>query len=806
MSNLHNIKLPIQTLLFDMFDENKNSNIKNYKFFENNYLNILIIGNSDELLKETIKTVFWCCKLPNVSLNITVAYKKADSILQEVFSDTIIETYGKDNNICFNLVRFSGNADSLFEEITGDFDFSIIAIEDKEYSKKIKETIQNKSNKSYKSVFNIIDYYSESYDLVTTAYNINFCYELTYKEKETNYENLKKQLDIESYNFSSSLAQATHYPYKKYYENYLKCSNDSKDIITDKLAKFEHERWNLYQVSEGYKPLSLEALKVTKNRKDTKKKMHACICDFGEPGRELENNPVSWETYNTEEKIIVSNLSELDKVSLFCNIYDSDIKEKKVDLKAYDYQLVNMIDFCQWYKKKYSTLVVVCSENCFRDMIIPTIIIPEKIVLIKSKDTTKNVEDMVSKYLKGRSIDAKVYSYSLDYSVAKYLDQTAEIDFIFNQIKTNICKDQKIQDDLIICMSDEVKPNTAALFATYSYINNIPCLTYIDDKIVPFCKEVGLNLNMSRFSVVVDEFFPLNNWLCKNDSHNDNPVLSYEECMALAEVFFKYATANKHTYKLDNKDKSYTSIYTLWEKLSSCYIKQAENIGPDELISFDCKFRYDNMQDKNGDLIDLAEELFSVLESCGIIRDLQITDPSVSFKVNNVEKYKTIGTKSGELFEKYIFHKLDKSGLFTKKSVSCGVEITYNNNVEEIENNSMHHNDNEIDVVAFKGFIPILISCKSIADYSENAAGNKAIYEISSEAKQFHGIPVLAVSRTLGGSNKESIDAGAKHLIKRAKAFGVHLLDANILCNENYFKDALLRIIEGKTIVSPNDY
>ena len=51
MSNLHNIKLPIQTLLFDMFDENKNSNIKNYKFFENNYLNILIIGNSDELLK-----------------------------------------------------------------------------------------------------------------------------------------------------------------------------------------------------------------------------------------------------------------------------------------------------------------------------------------------------------------------------------------------------------------------------------------------------------------------------------------------------------------------------------------------------------------------------------------------------------------------------------------------------------------------------------------------------------------------------------------------------------------------------------
>ena len=144
--------------------------------------------------------------------------------------------------------------------------------------------------------------------------------------------------------------------------------------------------------------------------------------------------------------------------------------------------------------------------------------------------------------------------------------------------------------------------------------------------------------------------------------------------------------------------------------------------------------------------------------------------------------------------------------MFTKKSVSCGVEITYNNNVEEIENNSMHHNDNEIDVVAFKGFIPILISCKSIADYSENAAGNKAIYEISSEAKQFHGIPVLAVSRTLGGSNKESIDAGAKHLIKRAKAFGVHLLDANILCNENYFKDALLRIIEGKTIVSPNDY
>ena len=36
--------------------------------------------------------------------------------------------------------------------------------------------------------------------------------------------------------------------------------------------------------------------------------------------------------------------------------------------------------------------------------------------------------------------------------------------------------------------------------------------------------------------------------------------------------------------------------------------------------------------------------------------------------------------------------------------------------------------------------------------------------------------------------------------------FNKDLYNDNGSSNENYFKDALLRIIEGKTIVSPNDY
>ena len=194
--------------------------------------------------------------------------------------------------------------------------------------------------------------------------------------------------------------------------------------------------------------------------------------------------------------------------------------------------------------------------------------------------------------------------------------------------------------------------------------------------------------------------------------------------------------------------------------------------------------------------------MFNCLSDIKIIGNLEIKLPEISFYIRNKEKYSAIASKSGEIFELYIYYRMLYSGVFD--DIQMGVEIIYNGTKNEDLKKQSYH-DNEIDIVGVKGFTPILISCKSIADYSENNAGNKAIYEILSEAKQFIGIPVLAVSRTLGGEKAETM-AGVDNLIKRAKICGVHLIDANILRDDNYFFDAITRIITNKNLVSPEDY
>ena len=42
----------------------------------NNKLEILVIGNSEKMIAEAVKAIFWCCQYPGISLSMIIAAKK----------------------------------------------------------------------------------------------------------------------------------------------------------------------------------------------------------------------------------------------------------------------------------------------------------------------------------------------------------------------------------------------------------------------------------------------------------------------------------------------------------------------------------------------------------------------------------------------------------------------------------------------------------------------------------------------------------------------------------------------------------
>ena len=758
------------------------------QYIKNESLKVLIIGNSKDLITETTKAVLWCCKYPFAKLEITIASKKAYEYLKAAVDHTDILEYSRKDNVFFFSKAISGNVDTVLQEINMECDFAIVACEDANYSNQMYERLKEK----YVSD-TISEYYDEN-DLLRIAYNINFCYALTYNDRES-YDKAKQDLDSNEYNMNSSLAQAAHIAYRNYYCEELKKKELSEEETTAELAKFEHERWNRYEISEGFSPVAISELNSfylkNSSHKDLKTFKHACICDYGKAENVLETNPIIWDKYNNVEKILSSDLSELDKVSLIC--YISSKREKKINFKTYDYQLVLMSGFCEWYKKEYSTAIVVCSDNCYKDIIIPTSTMPENILLIIPKDANVDYQRIIGDYLRGRNINTKIKTVSIDYKSFN-IDNTSDIEAILKASNVESC---------FSCVSPGVDPNVVAAFSMHSYFNSYPCLTYSNGKITPVSSELSINHNMDRFSMTTKEFLDLNNCVYKNEENK--PFISYEECMEFSDIFFKNSKAKEHSYT-NNYGKKETYYYTIWTKLVTFFHKAKEQISPDEKVIIDCRYEFDNMQHLNYELKGPASKLFNCLKENRFIHTLSLDNfPQVSFTLGeDIDKWKSLLTKSGELFELYVYYKMKYSKLFN--DVQTGVEIIYNmDGSDEIEVNQPH--DNEIDVIAFNGFIPVLVSCKSIVNYSDDSSsGNKAIYEIASEARQFNGIPVLAVSRTLSGIKKEKINAGAEQLIKRAKICGVHLLDANILCNKENFEKAMEIIVSEKGLVSPEDF
>ena len=121
----------------------------------------------------------------------------------------------------------------------------------------------------------------------------------------------------ENYNVDSSIANALHIKYKLKY-----CQEQQKNIVDvinkkgnvyNTLIAWEHRRWNAFMTIRGFRqPKESEKSSLDFRGKNADKRLHICLCECGDNGILLDENPQLWELED------ISALPELEKASIYC--------------------------------------------------------------------------------------------------------------------------------------------------------------------------------------------------------------------------------------------------------------------------------------------------------------------------------------------------------------------------------------------------------------------------------------------------------------------------------------------------------
>jgi len=156
--------------------------------------------------------------------------------------------------------------------------------------------------------------------------------------------------------------------------------------------------------------------------------------------------------------------------------------------------------------------------------------------------------------------------------------------------------------------------------------------------------------------------------------------------------------------------------------------------------------------------------IFKSLNRIGVILDLKVSNKEFSFKYKN-EQIKRCLTKAGLAFELYVTVKMaeaeNENGEKIYNDVKNGVYIDWDGKIQSRDNADV---ENEIDVMAMKGAVPIFISCKNgFFDANE-------LYKLSTVANRFgnkYAKKVLAVS------NLDRL--GSREQYIRARAADMHI-------------------------------
>lgn len=178
----------------------------------------------------------------------------------------------------------------------------------------------------------------------------HYCYNGAFKEDNDtfNYKKAKNEFLSGNYNRCSSMATALHidaklhmfkllsekhgknYSENELKEEFIRITKDHTHPITVELAKCEHERWNAYMRSIGYRSCDIATMKKfassVESNKDDLSKLHPCIAHWDELD-EIQD------TYNSMAFMKNKKAKDFKK-------YDFSIVEKTYEIKIFADNLI----------------------------------------------------------------------------------------------------------------------------------------------------------------------------------------------------------------------------------------------------------------------------------------------------------------------------------------------------------------------------------------------------------------------------------------------------------------------------------
>lgn len=332
-----------QQMIYRMLDE-----IPLYKNTKNNTISALIVG-AGRIGTEAIKAISWCGQMIDYQLEINIIDKNANQIKKE-FQNKYPELSEPNYQIKFHEVDINSiDSTEVLEKECQKTNYIVIALQEdrnnlncaiqlrryflrksskpiinvvieNEEKKKQIETLKNETGNHYdfhpfgsiKELYGKTNILNEQIE--EKAKRVHLAYNPSDKK-------LKEYYKIEYYK-KSSRAFALHIKYKMY--SILKEeSNNLEKIkkaienpaIQDQLVKNEHDRWNAYMRSECYKKATIK--EVEQYYKDTNHHVHHLARLH--PG--------------------LTDYDKLDEISKQL----SKIRNKKIDLKQSDYDIVKKI-------------------------------------------------------------------------------------------------------------------------------------------------------------------------------------------------------------------------------------------------------------------------------------------------------------------------------------------------------------------------------------------------------------------------------------------------------------------------------
>ena len=187
----------------------------------------------------------------------------------------------------------------------------------------------------------------------------------------------------------------------------------------------------------------------------------------------------------------------------------------------------------------------------------------------------------------------------------------------------------------------------------------------------------------------------------------------------------------------------------------------------DDLLSIEINYNaLENSLNNKGVNENYVKEFFKKLSGCGFIKDLVITEHTLSYKYKNND-IKECLSKAGLLLELFIMIKAtalkneDGSSYYT--DALTGVMIDWND--EEIEDRRPVRN--EIDVLLVKGLVPVFVSCKN------GEVEVDELYKLSTVANRFGG---KCAKKVIVAPSIDEMGKKAEYIAERANEMGIKII------------------------------